>query len=115
MDDLVKRLRIAGRQRSESARLMAEAKSLRQESNPEGLTDLYMWPTPEQTVEWRAADALEDQAARIAQLERDLAEARGKALEEAAGVAYFTCAETRHVSLGEKCSTAIRALSEKKP
>ena len=69
MGDLVKRLRIKARQASEAARMMAEAKSLRQESNPERRADLYMWPTPEQTVEWQAAEA-------ITALQSQLAEAR---------------------------------------
>jgi hypothetical protein len=71
MGDLVKRLRIKARQASEAARMMAEAKSLRQESNPERRADLYMWPTPEQTVEWQAAEA-------ITALQSQLAEARAE-------------------------------------
>ena len=33
-------------------------------------------------------------------------------LERAAGVAYVTCAETRHVTLGDKAATAIRKLMD---
>jgi hypothetical protein len=36
--------------------------------------------------------------------------ARCEALQEAAGVAYRTCAETRHVTLGDKAREAILAL-----
>ena len=43
-------------------------------------------------------------------IDRLLAAHRIAALEEAAGVAYRTCAETRHVTLGDKCAAAIRAL-----
>lgn len=73
-DSLVERLRERGRRTSEVLRGMAEAKSLRQDSNTERRTDLYMWPTPEQTDEWKAAD-------RIEALEHALAEARSKAVE----------------------------------
>lgn len=41
----------------------------------------------------------------------DLDKARAKALEEAARVGYRTCAETRHVKLGDAVATAIRALA----
>jgi hypothetical protein len=68
MGDLIERLRINARRASEASRMMAEAKSLRQESNPEGRTDLYAWVEPEHTTEWQAADALQSQAARIAEL-----------------------------------------------
>ncbi len=37
-------------------------------------------------------------------------EARLKALNNAAAVAYATCAETRHITLGDKVAAAIRAL-----
>lgn len=43
--------------------------------------------------------------------EARIAETRKKALEEAAQVAYATCAETRHVKLGEACAAAIRSHS----
>lgn len=49
----------------------------------------------------------------IDRLTRELAEARDRALEEAADAAYRACAETRHVTLGDKAAAAIRALKEK--
>lgn len=36
--------------------------------------------------------------------------AENAALERAAGVAYAACAKTHHVSLGDHCAAAIRAL-----
>lgn len=41
------------------------------------------------------------------------AEARREALEEAAITGYRVCAETRHVTLGDRVAAAIRALAEK--
>ena len=38
------------------------------------------------------------------------AQARHEALQEAAGIAYRTCAETRHVTLGDKAREAILGL-----
>ncbi|MDW9491718.1 hypothetical protein [Sinorhizobium meliloti] len=38
--------------------------------------------------------------------------ARRKAFEEAAEIAYRTCAETRHVKLGDACAAAIRQCAE---
>lgn len=54
-DDLVTRLSIAAKERSDISRQMAEAKSLRQDGNTERRTDLYMWTKPEDTLEGRAA------------------------------------------------------------
>jgi hypothetical protein len=68
-DDLVTRLRMKARESSETARILAEAKSLRQEDNLEGRIDLYMWPTPEQTIEWKAADRIEALQSALAQAE----------------------------------------------
>lgn len=42
-------------------------------------------------------------------------EVRDAALREAAAVAYRTCAETRHVFLGYRCSDAILALQSAEP
>jgi hypothetical protein len=72
--ELIERLRISARQASEISRHMAEAKSLRQESNTERRTDLYMWSKPEQTAEWQAADALEAALLRISELEGHIGE-----------------------------------------
>ena len=33
-------------------------------------------------------------------------------LERAAGIGYLVCAETRHVTIGDKVATAIRALAD---
>ena len=41
--------------------------------------------------------------------------ARNDVLEEAARTGYRICAETRHVTLGDKVEAAIRALKEPKP
>lgn len=57
--ELVNRLRLTAQQLSDAQRRMAEAKSLRQAGNSEGRTDLYMWPAPHQTLEGKAADAIE--------------------------------------------------------
>jgi hypothetical protein len=43
---------------SEASRMMAQAKSLRQGGHNPPRDDLYMWPEPEQTVEWEIADIL---------------------------------------------------------
>jgi hypothetical protein len=65
----VERLKLQASRASDISRQMAEAKSLRQESNTEQRTDLYMWPTPEQTTEGKAAEL-------IAELYEALVEAR---------------------------------------
>lgn len=72
MTDLIERLRQAADTASRVQQSMAEAKSLRQDSNPEGRTDLYMWPTPEQTLEGRAATELARQAEEITKLREAL-------------------------------------------
>ncbi len=46
----------------------------------------------------------------LSEAEKREQEARAKALNHAAVVAYATCAETRHVTLGDKVAAAIRAL-----
>ncbi|MCZ7974422.1 hypothetical protein O9X80_07955 [Agrobacterium salinitolerans] len=65
----------------------------------------------------RTAKTAEDAATEISRLRQLLSEAetrereaRVKALNHAAVVAYATCAETRHVTLGDKVAAAIRAL-----
>lgn len=55
---IIEQLRKAARSVSEVQRGMAQAKSLRQGDHNPPRDDLYMWPTPEQTLEWRAADML---------------------------------------------------------
>lgn len=47
---------------------------------------------------------------------RIAAEQRGyqQGMEEAAWVAYRVCAETRHVTLGDRIATAIRSKAEEK-
>lgn len=57
-DNLIELLEHAAIRASDFHRGMAEAKSLRQDGNTERRTDLYMWPTPEQTLEGRAAAEL---------------------------------------------------------
>lgn len=72
MTDLIERLRAKARAASDISKAMAEAKSLRQESNTERRTDLYMWAAPEQTIEWQAADALTAYQGRVERLEEAL-------------------------------------------
>jgi hypothetical protein len=50
--------------------------------------------------------------AEIARLRREVAAAEAAALERAADAAYRVCAETRHVTLGDKAAEAIRALAK---
>jgi hypothetical protein len=69
-------LRRAAEQSSVIQRQMAEAKSLRQEGNEEGRTDLYMWPEPERTLEGRAAATLAALQERCERLEREYTEMR---------------------------------------
>jgi hypothetical protein len=57
LDRLIAELRSSAERSSEASRMLAEAKSLRQDHDPPR-SDLYMWLKPEQTLEWRAADAL---------------------------------------------------------
>lgn len=59
-----------------------------------------------------AATAIRDLIA-----ERDAAHAKGwnEAIEAAAKVAYVTCAQTRHVTLGDACDAAIRAMRKDAP
>lgn len=71
---LCARLRLKGEQASEIGRMLAQSKSLRQDGHNPPRDDLYMWPTPEQTTEWKAADTLECQAQEIQRL-RDALEA----------------------------------------
>ncbi len=59
---LIERLRMMARQSSETSKMMAQSKSLRQAGHEPSRDDLYMWATPEQTTEWKAASTLEDQA-----------------------------------------------------
>ena len=65
---LCARLRLKGEQVSEIGRMLAQSKSLRQDGHNPPRDDLYMWPTPEQTTEWKAADTLERQAQEIQRL-----------------------------------------------
>ena len=55
---LVERLRQQAKGASEAERMMAEAKSARnQAAGDDGAS--YMWSKPEQTLEWQAADEIE--------------------------------------------------------
>lgn len=74
--DIVEELRRAAEQASDIQRKMAEAKSLRQEGNTEGRTDLYMWPESEKTLEGRAATEIESLRKRVEGLEAARDEAR---------------------------------------
>jgi hypothetical protein len=75
MDDLKERLRAQAERVSDIHRRMAEDKSLRQPGNHERRTDLYMWPTPEQTIESKAAAYIEALEQRVSELEEALQEA----------------------------------------
>lgn len=66
--DIVVRLRARAQSASETSKMMAQAKSLRQEGHEPPRDDLYMWATPEQTLEWQAADLIEQLASEIAAL-----------------------------------------------
>lgn len=58
-----------------------------------------------------SSDPLDLEAATlIERLAASQAETERRTLERAARTAYRVCAETRHVTLGDKCSDAIRAL-----
>jgi hypothetical protein len=72
--DVVERLRRAAQSSSDIARQMAEAKSLRQEGNTECRTDLYMWPTPEQTLEGQALATIERLSAELERVKGALGE-----------------------------------------
>jgi len=86
---LVERLRSKARASSDIHRQMMEAKSLRQESNTERRTDLYYWPKPEETDEWKAADLITSLQSRIAVLE-EAGERMAEALREAREVVDAT-------------------------
>lgn len=60
--EMVERLRNMARASSEAMRTIAQAKSLRQDDNPERRIDLYTWPAWEETTEWKAADMIEQLA-----------------------------------------------------
>jgi len=62
---IVAGLRQAAKASSSSLRMIAEAKSLRQGDCNPPRADLYSWPMPEQTLEWRAADEIERLAAML--------------------------------------------------
>lgn len=83
IDALVRQLRKQAHEYSEASRMMAEAKSLRQADNPERRTDLYAFQSPEGTVQWKAADLIEQQAAQIASLSARPADNVVKALQQA--------------------------------
>jgi hypothetical protein len=69
---LIERLTRAAKQSSDIHRRIAEDKSLRQEDNLEGRTDLYAWPTPEQTLEGQAAARLASLSAAKVEAEKEV-------------------------------------------
>lgn len=71
-DDLKARLRQAAEAQSETSRMMAETKSLRQHDCDPPRADLYMWQTPEQTVEGKALARIEALEAAVEKLLRCL-------------------------------------------
>lgn len=58
-----------------------------------------------------AAKRIEALGAEVARLMQERAAATATAYEAAAHIGYITCAETRHVTLGNAVSSAIRALA----
>lgn len=62
-EGLVARLRREAQAASSVSKMMAEAKSLRQDDGTRD--DLYSWQNPEQTTEWKAADLIESLTAHI--------------------------------------------------
>jgi len=62
-------------------------------------------------------DQASEAATAITTLQAELASARetawNEAIEVAARVAYMACAQTRHVTLGDQCVQAIRAMKGK--
>ena len=97
-------------------RQMMKAKSLRQSDNPEGRTDLYMSPSPEQTLEGRAATAIEALAqsaqVRVA-LVKAVLEAAAKAcdaVESPFNHHLHTPEDGAFYTATEACETAIRNL-----
>lgn len=72
--------------------------------------DLDMRLPPDSLNPHLAADEIE-------RLRLSLSEARAtgrrEGMEEAAAIGYWICAETRHVTLGDKVAAAIRAAMEK--
>lgn len=81
---LIERLERAAETASRVQRGMAEAKSLRQESNTERRTDLYMWPTPEQTLEGQAAAELRRLSTECDTMEKELQAERGLRADKSA-------------------------------
>ena len=57
-----------------------------------------------------AADEITRLRQLLSEADKREKEVRAKALNHAAVVAYATCAETRHVTLGDKVAASIRAL-----
>lgn len=60
-----------------------------------------------------AESVIAAQARIMGDLQNKPEEAYDSALESAAATAYRVCAETRHVTLGEKAAAAIRAMKER--
>lgn len=67
--------------------------------------DLAAWLAKVASGEWTWA--------RIATLEAALAEARAQEREQCAQIGYRVCAETRHVTLGDKVAATIRSQKDK--
>jgi hypothetical protein len=108
MSNLTERLNLAAQRSSEVSRQMAEAKSLRQESNEERRTDLYMWSKPEDTLEGQAST-------RISQLEEALRPFAAKADEIERVAAHHQCAPQkigRSIDYAD-CVAARQALGSK--
>lgn len=68
---MIAALRQQAERASEASRMLAEAKSLRQNDHDgPPRADLYSYATPEQTLEWRAADLLSTNTEAMALLAR---------------------------------------------
>ncbi len=106
---LVERLNKAAISASEFSRKQAQAKSLRQEHDPPR-DDLYMWASPEQTLEGKSAAALTAQAEEIARLRARL-EITDEIAERYDGIA---CRDET-IRLLEQKIAALKAAQEVKP
>jgi hypothetical protein len=110
---LVERLRKRAQSESEARRMMMEAKSLRQPDNPEGRTDLYHWPKPEETDAWKAAQLLAALTSVDRASEADkLREAVIRQCAEVANATYRTYVEPTQWDYGaqDACTKIERAI-----
>lgn len=108
--ELVESLRLDAHSVSRASKILAENKSLRQGDCDPPRADLYDWVKPEQTLQWRAADAIEAAYARedIAQRIKKIADDIDYAV--AGGMAWIDHSEAADFS-----SRLRRIVSEMTP